>query len=98
MLKQTSLVLTTLAAVQASKLKDINAKSLVETQAMVHSTNEHSVEDQYYRNGENSLLLIESEATNTMKVSESFTPTTCGSGIQRFTNGTSNSIEAYDES
>jgi hypothetical protein len=65
---------------------------------MVDSTIEHSVEDQYYRHGEKSLLLIESEATNTMKVSESFTPTTCSSGIQRFTNGTSNSMEAYDDS
>jgi hypothetical protein len=68
----------------------------MDTQAMGGSTHEHAVEAQYYKHGEKSLLLIESEANMQVKESESFTPTTCESGIQRFTNGTSNSIEAYE--
>ena len=99
MFKKTSLVLTTLAAVEASKLRDINSRTLLDSQQMANEqAQEHSIEANYYQHGEKSLLLIESEAAATMKVSESFTPTTCSSGIQRFTNGTSNSIEAYDDS
>lgn len=98
MLKKTGLVLTTLATVEASKLRDINARTLMDTQAKAAEAHEHTVEAQYYQHGEKSLLLIESSVGSTIKASESFTPTTCSSGIQRFTNGTSNSIEAYEGS
>ena len=60
MFKKTGLVLTTLAAVEASKLRDINARTLMDTQAKTSEAHEHTVEAQYYQHGEKSLLLIES--------------------------------------
>lgn len=54
-----------------------------------------ALESQYYQHGENSLVLLESGVHLQEDESSSFRPTTCSSGIQRFTNGTSNSIEAY---
>lgn len=59
MFKKTGIVLSTIAAVEASKLIGINTKSLVETQDILDIPTE-DLEAQYYKHGESSLILIES--------------------------------------
>ena len=54
-------------------------------------------ESMYYKNGEQPAISPKLNIKTNVKSREttSFTPYGCNSGIKRFTNGTSNSIEAY---
>ena len=84
MLKKTSIILTTLSAsTEALKLNDVQSKSLVEMKnGLEVGVQEHlGVEARYYKNGEDSLVLLETEANVEATVGQSFTPTTCSSGI-----------------
>lgn len=56
------------------------------------------VEDLYYRHGEDAITFLETEADIKVDLGAGYRPSTCNSGIQRFTNGTSNSIQAFENS